>query len=218
MPASAAVLVGEVDEPDARDDRVERARRHVELLAVDDLRLDVRQPGVARAALARSSRMRGEMSVASTCRRADAPGRRERLPAGAGGHVEHAAAGADTGQVEHHLGRLAEPGRRVSGPTGARARLRLATGRWSCACTRRVECRGAHVNVISWSGFGKALVERLRRMITRARQHVERFSCKPAASSFESGSRHGALKIAGGWRIPSHRLAGLPARPASTRG
>ena len=62
------------------------------------------------AAFAAYSRMVGEMSVARTCPVGPDPaGRGQALPAGAGGDVEHPAAGGDAGGVEHPLGGRAEP-------------------------------------------------------------------------------------------------------------
>ena len=46
---------------------------------------------------------------------ADATGGVSALATGAGGDVEHAAAAADPGAVEHGLGRLAEPRRPATG-------------------------------------------------------------------------------------------------------
>ena len=106
----------------------------VERLAVDFARRDdVGQSRGARIGGGEVEQRRRDVGGEHMAGRADPPRRGERLLAGAGRHVEHAAAGSDARQVEHRLGRIAEPARRGTAPSGAMPRPRPAIARvwWS---------------------------------------------------------------------------------------
>ena len=103
-----AVLDGR-GQPEPRDRGVEARRGEVERLAVHHARLYVAQAGPPRAQLCVGENPVGDIGRQHVAGRADPPGRGQRLLAGAGRHVEHPAAGPDSREVEHQLGRGAEP-------------------------------------------------------------------------------------------------------------
>ena len=103
------LLVGEVDEPDAGDDGVEEPLLDVQLLTVHHPGRDVGDASLPRPLLGELQDVAGDVGRQHAPVGPDAPGGRERLPARPGRDIEHARALADRGQVEHQLGRLAQP-------------------------------------------------------------------------------------------------------------
>ena len=103
------LLVREVDQPDPGDDRIEAGLLDVEVFAVELAGGDVVQAGVAGRLRRVLQDCRGDVGGQDVPGGADPACRGQALPAGAGGYVEHAAAGGDPGGVEHPLGGGAEP-------------------------------------------------------------------------------------------------------------
>ena len=83
--------------------------RHVEILAVQHLGLDVAVSGLARVLRGEGEDVRRDVGGEHVAGRTDALGRLQRLIARAGSDVEHAVAGPDLRHVEHDLGRGPEP-------------------------------------------------------------------------------------------------------------
>ena len=104
------LLVREVDQTDARDDRVERAFRYVQLLAVQHLGLDIAKPGIACIRFGEGQDVRRNVGGQHTAGGSDARRGLQRLVARASRHVEYPVARFDRGHVEHDLGCRPEPG------------------------------------------------------------------------------------------------------------
>ena len=134
------LLVGEVDEADPADDRVERpGRKRVERLPVRFEGLDVGQPGFDGGLGGVGEDRGGDVGGHDRAGRADPAGRRQGLAARSGRHVEHAGAGPRRRPRRAWArwpGRASPP---ASAPNGARPRRRppTAPGWWSCTGSDR---------------------------------------------------------------------------------
>lgn len=103
IPISACTRSGIDIRPRRQMAAFERLRFKVEAASVHHPRLDVRQTRLPRAFSRDLQHAGGDVSGQDGAGWADPSGGQERLLTGAGGHVEHAAPRAHTGQVEHHL-------------------------------------------------------------------------------------------------------------------
>jgi hypothetical protein len=103
------LLIREVDQPHAGDDRIETGLIDIEVFAIQLAGGDGVQAGVARRLSRVLQDRRGDVGGQNLPGGTNAACCGQALPAGTGGYVEHPAARGDLGGVEHPLGRDAEP-------------------------------------------------------------------------------------------------------------
>ena len=104
-----AAAIGQVDQPEAGDDGVVGARVDLERLAVHLTGDDVGEPRLAGDAGCVLEDRRRDVGGQNGTLRTDALGGPHGLAAGSRGDVEDAGSGPDSGEIEHQLGRFAQP-------------------------------------------------------------------------------------------------------------